>query len=76
MKTFLAETAIAPETLWRKATRSGAAGHCVEVAGVDGGVALRHSKDPGRGAFLFTPDEMSAFVHGAKAGEFDDLLNG
>jgi Domain of unknown function (DUF397) len=60
--------------VWVKSTRSGAAGHCVETAEVKGGVALRHSKDPERGAFLFTTEEMSAFVHGVKAGEFDHLL--
>ncbi|MET0494994.1 MAG: DUF397 domain-containing protein [Actinoplanes sp.] len=54
---------------------SGSAGHCVETAAVPGGVALRHSKDPERGAFLYTTPEMTAFVHGAKDGEFDHYLH-
>jgi Domain of unknown function (DUF397) len=74
MKTFLEASEIAPGTVFTKSSRSGAAGHCVETAEVPGGVALRHSKDPERGAFLFTAQEMSAFVQGAKAGDFDHLL--
>jgi hypothetical protein len=74
MKTFLAAVDIAPETTWIKGSRSGAAGHCAELAKVDGGVALRHSKDLDRGAFLFTPQEATALIQGAKDGEFDHLL--
>ena len=32
---------------WRKSTRSGAAGHCVEVANVPSAVLVRDSKDAG-----------------------------
>jgi hypothetical protein len=75
MKTYLAAVEIPAGTTWGKSRRSGAAGHCVETAAVPGGVALRHSKDPERGAFLFTPQEMAAFVLGAKDGDFDHHLN-
>jgi hypothetical protein len=74
MKTYLAAHEIPADTAWGKSRRSGAAGHCVETANVAGGVSLRHSKDPERGAFLFTPEEMSAFVQGAKDGDFDHHL--
>jgi hypothetical protein len=46
---------------------------CVEVAAIDGGVAVRDSKDPDGPVLNFTHGEMLAFLQGAKAGEFDDL---
>jgi hypothetical protein len=47
--------------------------NCVELAAVDGGVAVRDSKDPDGRVLHFTRGEMLAFLQGAKAGEFDDL---
>jgi hypothetical protein len=44
----------------------------VEVAFLDGGrVAVRDSKEPTGPALLFTAAEWSAFVDGARSGEFD-----
>jgi uncharacterized protein DUF397 len=74
MKTYLEQREIFPGTTWVKSSRSGSAGHCVELAEMGGGVALRHSKDKQRGAFVFTADEMAAFIQGAKDGEFDHLI--
>ncbi|MDG4798829.1 DUF397 domain-containing protein [Micromonospora sp. WMMD1082] len=56
---------------WRKSTRSGANGNCVEVAQLTGAIALRDSKDPSGSALVFTPDGWAAFIEGAKDGEFD-----
>ncbi|WP_290061044.1 DUF397 domain-containing protein [Amycolatopsis solani] len=36
---------------WRKSSHSGGGNDCVEVAFVDGGAAVRDSKDPEGGAF-------------------------
>lgn len=61
--------------LWRKSGRSNASGNCVEMAQTPGGeVALRNSRDPEGPALLFTRDEIIAFVHGVRAGDFDDLV--
>jgi hypothetical protein len=59
--------------VWKKSTRSGANGQCVEVAmNLPGIVAVRDTKDKGNGPVLiFTPAEWDAFVGGAKDGEFD-----
>lgn len=55
---------------WRKSSFSGAAGHCVEVAAVDGGIAVRNSTSPESGALKFSDAEWAAFVAGCKADEF------
>ncbi len=59
---------------WRKASYSADEGACVEVAPVaDGRIALRNSNHPDAGVLVFARAEISAWVRGCKAGEFDDL---
>lgn len=57
---------------WRKSRRSNGQAQCVEVAFLDDGrVALRDSKDGGRGpALVFTAGEWDAFAGGMADGEF------
>jgi hypothetical protein len=44
----------------------------VEVAElIDGGRAVRHSKDPDGPRLRFTASEWKAFIAGVKDGEFD-----
>ncbi|MFF2848771.1 DUF397 domain-containing protein [Streptomyces sp. NPDC058001] len=64
-----------PVERWVKSAASAGIGECVEVALVPGGgVAVRNSRFPDGAALLFTKAEMTAFVAGAGAGEFDELV--
>jgi hypothetical protein len=58
---------------WRKASASAGNGQCVEAATLADGVAVRDSKDPLGPILRFTAQEWTAFIQGAKAGEFDNL---
>lgn len=62
---------------WTKASKSGDSNGCVEMAQLpDGGVAVRDSKQQGKGPLLtYTPKEWDAFLDGAKKGEFDRFLS-
>ncbi|GAA1029350.1 DUF397 domain-containing protein [Virgisporangium ochraceum] len=58
--------------VWQKSSRSGpVSDNCVEIAFVDGAIAMRDSKHPDGPVLLFTAEEWDAFVEGAKDGEFD-----
>jgi Domain of unknown function (DUF397) len=57
---------------WRKSTRSGNSGNCVEVArNLPGIVAVRDSKDPAGPALVAEPAAWQAFALAVKAGSFD-----
>ncbi|HEX6522989.1 MAG TPA: DUF397 domain-containing protein [Streptosporangiaceae bacterium] len=56
---------------WRKSSFSGGnGGNCVEVAGHDGIILVRDTKDRGHGPIhRYTPAGWRAFVAGVRAGE-------
>lgn len=56
---------------WRKSSRSGAAGHCVEVANVPSAVLVRDSKDVDGPVLAFGAPDWAGFIAGVRAGEFD-----
>lgn len=67
----------ASEVRWLKSSFSANDGNCVEMAGLaDGRVAVRNSNHPDAGALIFTRAELSAWIAGAKHGEFDHLTAG
>jgi hypothetical protein len=58
------------DAVWRKSTYSAVNG-CVEIALLDGMVAVRDSKNQQGQALVFTPVEWQAFVDGVRDGQFD-----
>ncbi|MER5454792.1 DUF397 domain-containing protein [Micromonospora sp. NPDC002389] len=54
---------------WRKSTRSGSTGNCVEVAdNLPAVVAVRDSKDRQGPVLSFSSDQWAGFVRGVKGG--------
>lgn len=61
---------------WHKPWSGGNGGNCLEAMKLaDGRIAVRQSTDPDGPALIYTTDEMTAFIEGAKAGEADFLLS-
>lgn len=58
---------------WTKARRSGDS-NCLEVARTHKGIAVRNSREPKGSVLLLTESEWSAFLGGARDGDFDALL--
>jgi Domain of unknown function (DUF397) len=55
--------------VWRKSSRSGAVGNCVELTWPDGEVvAVRNSRDPRGPVLVYTRADLVAFLAGVKAG--------
>jgi hypothetical protein len=59
---------------WIKAQASTHNGACIEVASVAGKIAVRDSKDPDGPILVYARAEFSAFLDGARNGEFDGLV--
>ncbi len=63
-----------PDTDWIKATASSTTGNCVEQRRHQGDIQVRDSKDKAGPALTVDPVAFAAWVQGAKAGEFDHLM--
>lgn len=60
---------------WQKSHYSNSSGNCVEVARLTGGdVAVRNSRHTDGPALIYTKAEITAFILGAKDGDFDHLV--
>jgi Domain of unknown function (DUF397) len=61
-----------PEDRWVKSSYSSGGGNaCVEAQATNKGqVAVRDSKAPELGVYVFTPDSWVSFVEGVKSGLF------
>lgn len=65
-----------PGAVWTKSRHSNPSGNCVEVAALPGGdIAVRNSRFPDGPALVYTREEVTAFLAGAKEGEFDFLAD-
>jgi Domain of unknown function (DUF397) len=60
-------------SIWRKSSKC-ANSECVELTREQDMILLRDSKSPETPALRYTREEFRAFLDGAKAGEFDDLV--
>jgi Domain of unknown function (DUF397) len=61
-----------PDGVWRKSQASNPnGGECVEVAFAEHAVLVRHSHDPAGPVLSFSHPEWTAFLAGARNGEFD-----
>ena len=61
---------------WRKSQHSNPNGACVELAALPSGeIAMRNSRFPVGPVLVYTQAEITAFLAGAKDGEFDLVLS-
>jgi hypothetical protein len=59
---------------WRKARRSIGNGDCVEVASVDGWVAVRDSKNPDGPVLTYTAAQWRLFLGRCEGAEFGGVM--
>ena len=60
---------------WQKSRYSNGTGECVELAALPNGeFAMRNSRFPAGPVLVYTQAEITAFLAGAKDGEFDQVV--
>lgn len=63
-----------PVQKWITASRSSASQNCIQMRRRDEVVEVRDSKDPEGPVLRFAPGEFTAWLGGARDGEFDHLM--
>jgi uncharacterized protein DUF397 len=63
------------DKVWKKASASNANDNCVEMARDGELVLVRDSKNPHGPVLAYTKKEISAWLDGAKRGEFDEMAD-
>jgi hypothetical protein len=64
------------EVRWMKSQYSNPNGECVELAALPTGeIAMRNSRFPAGPVLVYTQAEITAFLAGAKDGEFDQVVS-
>jgi hypothetical protein len=67
-------TAELGDVRWTKSQYSNSTGECVELAALPNGeFAMRNSRFPDGPVLVYTRGEITAFLAGAKDGEFDQV---
>ena len=61
------------DATWRKSSRSGSEGACVEVRRLSAAVQVRDTKDRTGPMLTFPTDAWQIFIAGVHQGEFDRL---
>jgi hypothetical protein len=60
---------------WFKSQHSNPNGECIELAALPNGeIAMRNSRFPAGPVLVYTQAEVTAFLAGAKDGEFDQMV--
>lgn len=58
-----------PGAVWRKSSRSGAVGNCVELTWLEDRAGMRNSRDPDGPVLVYPRADLMAFVADAKKRE-------
>jgi hypothetical protein len=56
---------------WRRSSYSGNTGNCIEVANLDGAIAVRDSNGPAGATLLLAPVGWRTFIEAVAAGSFN-----
>ncbi|MCP2169706.1 DUF397 domain-containing protein [Goodfellowiella coeruleoviolacea] len=62
---------MSPQAVWRKSSKSGQSGQCVELAHTTDVAGVRDSKNPTGPVLTFSQAELTRFLNTVKTGQLD-----